>query len=201
MSKQSNFYKDLAGLGVEQEKIASHRPSIADSLASFNVDEIEAIANEMGCEYQKIASEGEDVIGNQTKKEELDDKKDANSQDNASTSNPAESSGNISDAVGNEGSEQAKAEGHREEVTNENAKANEEVVSKSAAIDIAYDMVEEKLASVGYSLADYMFSKVANEEQAIFLADNVEKLASITGLSPYRVADDLIGAIEEKIGY
>lgn len=67
------------------------------------------------------------------------------------------------------------------------------------ALAAEYDEAYEKLASEGYSIADYAYSKVANEEVASFVGENAEKLAAVSGLNPLIVADDLLDQIMSQI--
>ena len=79
--------------------------------------------------------------------------------------------------------------------------SEEEAVSEDdmEALAAEYDEAYEKLASEGYTIADYAYSKIANEEVANFVGENAEKLAAVSGLNPLIVADDLLDEIVSQI--
>ena len=64
----------------------------------------------------------------------------------------------------------------------------------------AYEVAEQKLASAGLTVADYVFDKVANEVTALFVTENAEKLASLSDKSTLQVADEILTAMAEKLG-
>ena len=59
------------------------------------------------------------------------------------------------------------------------------------ALAAEYDEAYEKLAA-GYSITDYAYAQVENEDVAAFVGENAEKLAAVSGLNPLMVADDLL---------
>ena len=68
-----------------------------------------------------------------------------------------------------------------------------------------YDDVQEKYASAGLGVADYVYNQLGcpDEPEAVHLAKTIEetseKLAYVTEISPYVVADDLLNAIAAKL--
>ena len=68
-----------------------------------------------------------------------------------------------------------------------------------------YDDVQEKYASAGAGVAQYVYDQLGqpDTEEAIHLATTIEetaeKLAYINDISPYAVADDLLMTIASKI--
>ena len=78
----------------------------------------------------------------------------------------------------------------------EDADVSEEDIEALAA---EYEEAYEKLASEGYSVADYAYSRTENEHIASFVGENAEKLAAVSGLNPLMVADDLLLKIDSLI--
>lgn len=68
-----------------------------------------------------------------------------------------------------------------------------------------YDEVQEKYASAGKGVAQYVYDQIGNPdtEEAIHLATTIEetaeKLAYVSGISAYAVADDLLMNIASKL--
>lgn len=202
MSIKSNFYKELLENGYSdgQEKTASAvKNSLIDTLSGYSEDQLEALAEEMGYAYEKMAGDDGNVIGTQADKKEEEDKEDAKSQQLAASSNSGEATKDERNATGSEASVESKTKAEVENLVNDNAKEHEETISKEAAIDLAYEVAGEKLASCNFSLADYVFTKVASEEDAIHIAATAEKLAFVSNKNPLRVADDLIGEIANQM--
>ena len=64
----------------------------------------------------------------------------------------------------------------------------------------AYEIAEQKLASAGLTVADYVYEKTASESTALFVSENAEKLASLSDKSTLQVADEILSAMAEKLG-
>lgn len=68
-----------------------------------------------------------------------------------------------------------------------------------------YDEVQEKYASAGLGVADYVYNQLGrpDDDGAIHLAKTIEetaeKLAYVADISPFIAADDLLNAIAAKI--
>lgn len=200
----SNFYKDLVEHDFYEEKTASEKSNTASMLESFSADQIEALAEELGLLIEKSAEETvegktESKVETQEDKKEHEDKKDATSQTKAE----GEPKSDEREVTQSEGAEESKTKQEKEEIIQPKAKENEEKAasySEDDIIKVAYEVAEDKLASAGVTLADYVFSKVANEEIALFIADKAEKLAYVSELSPLLVADDILGEVANLIG-
>lgn len=65
----------------------------------------------------------------------------------------------------------------------------------------SYYRAEEMLGEAGYSLADYVYSIVENEKIALDVAEQSEKLATITEQPIIKVAFDILGAMEDVVEY
>jgi hypothetical protein len=92
------------------------------------------------------------------------------------------------------------AEKEEEHTPEEKTKGEYSSEEKEAMVLEAYNVAFEKLASAGYTLEDYVFSKVANESIAVDIAEQAEKLAYVTEQNPLKVADDIIGAVYGILG-
>jgi hypothetical protein len=96
-------------------------------------------------------------------------------------------------------------EDKKEEDEEKKEEKEEEVVAeptdeqKVAMVLAAYDKAFEKLASQGYNVADYVYSKVQDEKIACEIAENAEKLAFVTEQNPLKVADDIIETITSML--
>lgn len=98
----------------------------------------------------------------------------------------------VDDGEGEEGAE----DGEGEEGAEDGEEIGEEDIEALAA---EYDEAYEKLASDGYTIADYAYTQTENEKIAEFVGEQAEKLAAVSGLNPLLVADDLLAEIDEQI--
>lgn len=64
----------------------------------------------------------------------------------------------------------------------------------------AYEVAEQKLASAGFTVVDYVLEKVASENTALFVTENAEKLAFLSDKPILQVADEIISTMAEKLG-
>ena len=69
--------------------------------------------------------------------------------------------------------------------------------SQEELIKVAYDRAEEKLASGGYTLADYVYTVIDDEKLATEIAEQAEKIAYVMDQNPLKTADDLISSIQK----
>lgn len=192
----SNFYDELIKHDF-YEKTASEKSNTVDMLENFSTDQIEAIAEELGLMFEKEAGEEETVeekVKDSSAKTEEKKEEDKPAQPKAEeTKKEAAESEETDKKTEGEETPKAKTEEKKEE-TKEASEFSEEEIIK-----VAYDIAGEKLASVGVSVADYVFSKIASEEMAIFIADKAEKLAFISDKNAYQVADDIMCEIGNAV--
>ena len=203
---KSNFYNDLIKNDFFEEKTASENSDTKDMLTEFSTDQIEAIAEELGILFEKKAGSEEKTaegkVNSHAEEEAEDDRQDAASQAKAGTTNAGKETKDERNATKDEKTEENKTKAEKEDIINDNAKAIEQKVAgytEEQIMKVAYEIAEEKFASVGLSVADYVFSKVANEEIAIFVADKAEKLAFLTDQSILKVADDILGSVADSL--
>lgn len=207
---KSNFYEELLKNDFYEEKTASDNSGeMADMLESFSSDELEVLAAELGVLYEKTAAE-DDEEGLESLAEDRDQVKDKADKDVQDKKNEQKVEGEPKDderdATGSEQAEEAKLKAEKREMVIPEAAEGEQIAttaeeeSEDEIIKVAYDIAAEKLAAEGYTLEDYVFSKVANEDIAYFIADKAEKLAYLADKNPLQVADDILFEIENMIG-
>ena len=228
-----SFYENLVSNDFYQEKTASTKESIKGVLDSFSTDEMEAIASELNLISKQAEEEGhslENRVLNQVQKKEHDDAKDRASEARAEGGQGKTDESQASDS---DTSEEGKTHSEKEHMVNPQARAHENNSSqpkdvvipdakkeeehspeekthgeyseeeKEAMVLQAYDIAFEKLASSGYGLEDYAFTKLAgegfDEELSVHIANDIaeqaEKLAYVTEQNPLKVADDILGEI------
>ena len=89
----------------------------------------------------------------------------------------------------------------KEEKEKEEPKEDKEAAGCSEdEVKQAYEIAEQKLASAGLTVADYVYEKTASESTALFVSANAEKLASLSDKSTLQVADEILSAMAEKLG-
>lgn len=88
--------------------------------------------------------------------------------------------------------EEKEAEAESEDM---DKKAEEEAIM----IKEAYDQAAAQLQENGYTLSDFVMSKVANEDMAALIVDTAEKLAYIQGSNPLMEADVIISKITDQL--
>ena len=114
--------------------------------------------------------------------------------------------GSITPSVLEKLAEEIGAISDEEDMTLEQKLASEDKEDKEAAgcsedeVKQAYEIAEQKLASAGLTVADYVYEKTASESTALFVSENAEKLASLSDKSTLQVADEILSAMAEKLG-
>ena len=88
----------------------------------------------------------------------------------------------------------------KEEKDKEEKESADDCEKDEEVIKQAYELAEQKLASNGFSVADFVFEKCANEEVSLFIAENAEKLASLSDKPILQVADEILSTLSEKLG-
>jgi DNA mismatch repair ATPase MutL len=213
----SNFYDELIK-SCYTEKTASKKEmdkdEVKDMLSEFSTDQIEALAEELGNFYNKTAQPEETVeekVAGEDGQAKNEDEKNSKTKKSEEKADQEESANpdDERDATGAEEAEEAKTKGEKEEMINSVAKKLEqkaasevldELIKESseddeAIVKEAYELAEEKLASAGLTVKDYILSKIDDEHVAEDISVKAEKLAYVTGKNTLQVADDIIGSI------
>lgn len=191
--KRNNFYEEIIKNNYYEEKVAQDQELDLNSmLDAFSTDEMEALAEELNIAYEKRAN-GEATIEDQVDKEEKMDKIDEKNEEKAEGGQGA--TDERVDTTESEQTEENKTKSEKEEIVNDQAKEVEVTAGdcdEDELIKIAYEVAEEKLASAGLNLIDYVYNTIPNEKVASFIAENSEKLAYLSGKSSLQVADDIM---------
>ena len=219
---KNDFFEKKAS---ENENIKSTLGSITPSILEKLAEEIGALSDEEDMTLeQKLASEEEKEDPKEEEKEDPkeeekedpkedkeaeadkeDDEKEAEAEPEDKKEEPKEDK----EAAGcSDKEEEKEAEPEDETASKEEEKKEEPKEDKEAAgcsdkedeIKQAYELAEQKLASAGLTVADYVYEKTASEGTALFVSENAEKLASLSDKSTLQVADEILSAMAEKLG-
>ena len=219
-----NFFEEFAKNDFFEKK-ASENENIKNTLGSITPSVLEKLAEEIGAISdeedmtleQKLASEEEEKEEEKEEKEaESEEKEEAKEE----TKEEKEAEPEEKEEAEKEEKEEKEAEPEEKEEAEEEAKeaepeekeeAKEEEKEepkedKEAAgcsedeVKQAYEIAEQKLASAGLTVADYVYEKTASESTALFVSENAEKLASLSDKSTLQVADEILSAMAEKLG-
>ena len=166
------------------DSIMNDAQSLMEKEASVDSSSIEKILSESDMsesELSKLASELDSMLD----EEDIDD--DIENGNEPTPDDEAEDDG--------------EGEGE-DELESEAGELDEEDFAKLAEY---YDDVQEKYASEGLGVADYAYDQLGNPDDAMaiklatIVGEQAEKLAYVTEISPYAVADDLLMAIANKM--
>ena len=201
------------------EKKASENENIKSTLGSITPSVLEKLAEEIGALSeeedmtleQKLASEEETETKEEVKEEAKEEEKEAETEKEEEAKEEVkeekEAETDKEEEAKEEPKEEVKEEKDAETSCGEEKEEKEEPKEDKEAegcseeeIKKAYEVAEQKLASAGLTVADYVFDKVANEVTALFVTENAEKLASLSDKSTLQVADEILTAMAEKLG-
>lgn len=180
MANTSSFYDD----------IMNSAQSLMEKEASANPETIEKILNDSDMsesELSKIAAQIDNM---------LDDDADDELDDNAATAD---------EGISEDDNVPTEDEPIEDDSEEENL-ASEDEDSDFSKLAEYYDEVYEKYASEGLGVADYAFNQMGcpDDEDCIKLATSIgeaaEKLAYVSEISPFAVADDLLLAVADEMG-
>lgn len=163
------------------DEIMNDAGALMSKQASYDEESIEKALNDSDLseeEINKLASEIEDMIDEDEDDIEIDEDGEGADEDDTGVNVDID-------------------EGEGEDVDSDDID-----VEQLAAY---YDEVQEKYASAGEGVAQYVYDQIGNPdtEEAIHLATTIEetaeKLAYVSGISAYAVADDLLMNIASKL--
>ena len=215
-----NFFEEFAKNDFFEKK-ASENENIKNTLGSITPSVLEKLAEEIGAISdeedmtleQKLASEEEEKEEEKEEKEaESEEKEEAKEETKEEKeAEPEEKEEAEEEEKEAEPEEKEEAEEEKEAEPEEKEEAKEEEKEepkedKEAAgcsedeVKQAYEIAEQKLASAGLTVADYVYEKTASESTALFVSENAEKLASLSDKSTLQVADEILSAMAEKLG-
>lgn len=221
-----NFEKKSSGRSL-QEKVAEERQvdrkkeQLKSDKASENKadggqdydDERDTHPSESK-EDSKVKSERQKIIDNKAKENEVkvaeerqvDREAGQLARDHASYEKAEGGQGydDERDTHPSEDAEQMKADTEQVDMVDNMALANEIKVAsdydESDLVKVAYALAEEKLASEGLSIEDYVLVKVGgNEKVASMICENAEKLAYVSEKSQLQVVDDILLSISDRL--
>ena len=177
----NNFYSEFIEGGFFEKK-ASENANIKSTLSNLDPAVLEKLAQEI----EGYADNESDLTLEQKLAAEEDSEKDKEKDKEEKDKEEKESA---------DDSEKDKEEKDKEEKESaDDCEKDEEVIKQ------AYELAEQKLASNGFSVADFVFEKCANEEVSLFIAENAEKLASLSDKPILQVADEILSTLSEKLG-
>ena len=186
---RNSFYDELMNdaSSLMSKEASYDEKSIEEALSASDLSEEE---------INKLASEIEDML-NEEDTVEIDEEDDS---DDSEASDDAE--GEIPGTEEVEDTENTAGDEEPEDEESEDDESEEIDVEQLAAY---YDEVQEKYASANEGVAQYVYDQLGcpDAEEAIHLAsvveETAEKLAYLSDISPYAVADDLLAAMAAKI--
>lgn len=186
---RNSFYDELMNdaSSLMSKEASYDEKSIEEALSASDLSEEE---------INKLASEIEDMLNEEDTVEidEEDDSDDSEASDDAESEIPGTEE--VEDTENTAGDEEP------EDEEPEDDESEEIDVEQLAAY---YDEVQEKYASANEGVAQYVYDQLGcpDTEEAIHLAsvveETAEKLAYLSDISPYAVADDLLAAMAAKI--
>lgn len=191
---RNSFYDELMNdaSSLMSKEASYDEKSIEEALSASDLSEEE---------INKLASEIEDML-NEEDTVEIDEEDDS---DYSEASDDAEG-----EIPGTEEVEDTENTAGDEEPEDEEPEDEEPEDDESEEIDVEqlaayYNEVQEKYASANEGVAQYVYDQLGcpDTEEAIHLAsvveETAEKLAYLSDISPYAVADDLLAAMAAKI--
>lgn len=87
----------------------------------------------------------------------------------------------------------------KEAETEDSEELSKEAQEEAMMIKEAYDLAAQQLVDGGYTLHDYVMSKVANEKLADMIVEAAEKLAGMQDSNPLLEADVMMSKIAEQL--
>ena len=203
-----NFFEEFAKNDFFEKK-ASENENIKNTLGSITPSVLEKLAEEIGAISdeedmtleQKLASEEEE----KEEVKEVKEEKEAESEEKEEAKEETKEEKEAEPEEKEEAEEEKEAEPEEKEEAKEEEKEEPKEDKEAAGcsedeVKQAYEIAEQKLASAGLTVADYVYEKTASESTALFVSENAEKLASLSDKSTLQVADEILSAMAEKLG-
>ena len=185
---------------IGAEKTAAEVESYAEAMADCDYRDLEKLAFDLGLiadedgEEKTAAAEDED----EEEGEETDE--DAAEVDEGEESEEAEDDDEESEAEEDEeADEDSEDDEAQEDAGEEDIEAEAYTLTPDEFEKCAYEFLDTRMKSAGVSLDDYVTSVVGDERLAHDIAATSEKLAYVVEASPFKVADDILTALHEKI--
>lgn len=187
------FYNAILNAGADMQKTASEHDILAAlEETDLSEEELNKLASELEEALDDLDDEDADDVEVETEDiEDADAGKQAAEEDDADAEVGADE--DVEDETGTDVED--------ETGTDEEADTNEEIEDDGdlESLAAAYDAEYEKYASEGRTVRDYVYDQVDDAEFAAVVGDMAEKLAFISDLPVFMVADDLMTTISEKI--
>lgn len=188
---------------VGAEKTAAEVESYAEAMADCDYRDLEKLAFDLGLiadedGEEKTADEDEEAEEAAEEGEETDE--DAAEVDEDEESEEAEGDDEESEAEEDaEADEDSEDDEAQEDAGEEDIETEAYTLTPDEFEKCAYEFLDTRMKSAGVSLDDYVTSVVGDERLAHDIAATSEKLAYVMEASPFKVADDILTALHEKI--
>lgn len=191
MANKDAFYEAILSAGADMQKTASEHDIIA-ALEGTDLSEDEL--NKLASELEAALDDLDDVddVDDVDEVDEVDETEDEDTED--ADKSAAEDDADVVE-TGEEEVEDPTEDETADEADEEEVEDDEDLESLAAAYETEY----EKYASEGLTVKDYIYNQVEDEEFASVVGDMAEKLAFVSELPVFMVADDLMTTISEKI--
>ena len=187
---------------IGAEKTAAEVESYAEAMADCDYRDLEKLAFDLGLiadedGEEKTAAAEDEEEGEETDEDaaEVDEDEESEEAEGEEAEDDEESEAE-EDAEADEGSEDDEAQ---EDAGEEDIEAEAYTLTPDEFEKCAYEFLDTRMKSAGVSLDDYVTSVVGDERLAHDIAATSEKLAYVMEASPFKVADDILTALHEKI--
>lgn len=211
MANKDAFYEAILSAGAGTQKTASEHDIIA-ALEGTDLSEDEL--NKLASELEAALGDLDDVddVDDVDEVDEVDEIDEADGEETEDADKSAAEEDDADVVTDAETEDVAEEETEAEEVDDEAGEDTDDEVDTEVdseeeieddedleSLAAAYEAEYEKYASEGRTVKDYIFDQVEDEEFASVVGDMAEKLAFVSELPVFMVADDLMTTISEKI--
>lgn len=192
-NREMAFYNAILQDGANMQKTASEQDILA-ALENSDLSEEE---------LNKLASDLEDALNDLDDIDEVDETEETDETEVEDTeveeTEVDEVETEVDETEETEVEETEVEETEVEEAETEDAEEEEVEGDDIESLAAAYEAEYEKYASEGLTVRDYVYNQVEDAEFAAVVGDMAEKLAYVSELPVFMVADDLMTTISAKI--
>ena len=206
MSINSSFYESLVSNDFYEKTASEKDQDVKAQLGGLSDEEMEVLAEELNI-FVKQAEEStveDDVVdtdaGTEEIEEEIEEEAKKKKEKKASSNELSEEELVIQEAMGGKKTDKTEPE-DKEEKEEKQDKAKEDKDEEEDAVEAqltekaAFEHAGEMLKEAGLSTADYVYGYIKNEEMAIDIAEQSEKLAACVDEPVIKVARDLVSQV------
>lgn len=187
-NREMAFYNAILQDGANMQKTASEQDILA-ALENSDLSEEE---------LNKLASDLEDALNDLDDIDEVDETEETDETEVEDTE-VEETEVDETETEVDETEETEVEETEVDETETEDAEEEEVEGDDIESLAAAYEAEYEKYASEGLTVRDYVYNQVEDAEFAAVVGDMAEKLAYVSELPVFMVADDLMTTISAKI--